>query len=106
MLPVTDVPARTRTGSEGAKTFEAELKSYDSATGAVDVTKPNGTAMRFNRDKLSTADIPFLAGQGNTDEFSAFPPVLKILMGRTGLNNFSIEGHLRPKRREATPAFS
>ena len=56
--------ARTWTSSDGAKTFEGELKSYDSATGIVTVTMANGKAMKFQQDKLSAADVTFLKENG------------------------------------------
>ncbi|MCX6877715.1 MAG: sialate O-acetylesterase [Verrucomicrobia bacterium] len=74
LLLVTGVPARTWTSADGAKTFEGELKSYDPATGAVGVTQPSGTVMKFNQDKLSAADIAFLKAQGKIDAPSANKP--------------------------------
>ena len=71
MLLVTAVQARTWTSMDGSKTFEGDLRSYDPATGAVGVTQPNGTVMKFNQDKLSAADIAFLKEQGRMDEPSA-----------------------------------
>jgi Carbohydrate esterase, sialic acid-specific acetylesterase len=56
--------ARTWTSSDGTKTFEGELKSYDPDSGSVGVTLPNGKAMSFNQSKLSEADIAFLKEQG------------------------------------------
>ncbi|MCE9519960.1 MAG: hypothetical protein K8R87_10455, partial [Verrucomicrobia bacterium] len=53
MLFISDAQARTWTNADGSKTFEAELKSYDPASGIVDVTWPNGAAMRFSQEKLS-----------------------------------------------------
>ena len=56
--------ARTWTNSDGTKTFEGELKSYDPATGAVGVVMPNGKSLSFNQSKLSEADITFLKEKG------------------------------------------
>jgi hypothetical protein len=56
--------ARTWTSSDGSKTFEGELKSYDPDTGAVGVTLANGKSLNFRQDKLSEADIAFLKEQG------------------------------------------
>ncbi len=70
LLLVTGVQARTWTNADGSKTFEAELKSYDPATGAVEVTWPNGSAMKFNQEKLSAADIGFLKEQTKTAAFA------------------------------------
>lgn len=55
--------ARIWTNSDGSKTFEGELKSYDPPTGAVGVTLANGTPLKFNQEKLSAADIAFLKEQ-------------------------------------------
>jgi hypothetical protein len=63
--------ARTWTSSEGSKSFEGDLRSYDPDTGAVGVTLPNGKVMKFNQDKLSATDIAFLKEQGKTDPPSA-----------------------------------
>ena len=51
--------ARTWTSSDGAKTFEGELKSYDAGAGMVTVLV-NGKPLVFPQDKLSAADIAFL----------------------------------------------
>jgi hypothetical protein len=64
MLLLSGAQARTWTSSDGTKTFEGELKSYDPATGAVGVTLASGKAMNFGQDKLSAADIAFLKEQG------------------------------------------
>jgi hypothetical protein len=67
LMSAVGVQARTWTSADGTKTFEGELKSYDPATGAVGVTLPDKTAMKFNQDKLSAADIGFLKEQSKTD---------------------------------------
>jgi Carbohydrate esterase, sialic acid-specific acetylesterase len=64
ILLLSGAQARTWTSSDGAKTFEGELKSYDPATGAVGVTLANGKSLNFNQTKLSEADIAFLKEQG------------------------------------------
>lgn len=51
--------ARTWTSSDGAKTFEGELKTYDADSGMVTVLV-NGRPLVFPQDKLSAADITFL----------------------------------------------
>jgi hypothetical protein len=51
--------ARTWTSSDGAKTFEGELKAYDADSGTVTVLV-NGRPLVFPQDKLSAADIAFL----------------------------------------------
>ena len=56
--------ARTWTSSDGTKTFEGELLTYDEATGKVSVTLSNGKQMNFQRDKLSADDIAFLKENG------------------------------------------
>ena len=52
--------ARTWTSSDGGKTFEGELRSYDSGTGKVTVLLTNGKALTFDQTKLSEEDITFL----------------------------------------------
>ena len=64
LLFVSGVQARTWTSADGSKTFEGELKSYDSANGIVDVTLANGKAMKFAQDKLCEGDITFLKEKG------------------------------------------
>ena len=58
--------ARTWTSSDGGKTFEGDLTSYDPATGMVGVKLANGSVMNFNREKLAAADLAFLKEQGAT----------------------------------------
>ena len=64
MILGSSLQARTWTSSDGAKTFDGELKSYDSGTGIVTVTLANGKLMKFQQDKLSAADITFLKENG------------------------------------------
>jgi hypothetical protein len=66
--------ARTWTSADGTKTFEGELLSYDSETGAVGVTLTGGKVMNFPQDKLSAADIAFLKEQGNIEKPVATKP--------------------------------
>jgi hypothetical protein len=53
------VQARTWTSSDGAKTFEGTLRSYNAETGQVTVVV-NGRPLSFDKDKLSADDIKFL----------------------------------------------
>jgi hypothetical protein len=62
LLPVAD--ARTWTSSDGAKTFKAELQSYDEESGKVVVKRINGTTMKFQQSILSEQDIEFLKTEG------------------------------------------
>jgi len=64
-LLLVTAQARTWTSTDGSKTFEAELKSYDATTGKVTVTLPNGRLMSFFQDKLSEADITYLKENGS-----------------------------------------
>jgi hypothetical protein len=64
ILLICGARARTWTSSDGAKTFEGELKSYDPATGSVGVTLANGKTLSFNQTKLSETDIAFLKEKG------------------------------------------
>ena len=59
-LLLTGAHARTWTSSDGAKTFEGELKSYDPRIGLITVTLSNGKSMHFEQDKLAAADIAYL----------------------------------------------
>ena len=59
-LLLTCAHARTWTSSDGAKTFEGEIKSYDPRIGVVTVALSNGSSMHFEQDKLSAADIAYL----------------------------------------------
>ena len=59
-LLLSDLIARTWTSADGTKTFEGELKSYDTRLGLVQVRKPDGTVIRFRKSHLSAADIAFL----------------------------------------------
>lgn len=58
------VEARTWTSADGGKTFDAELVSFDEATGKVTVKKVNGSTMSFDQENLSESDIAFLKKQG------------------------------------------
>jgi hypothetical protein len=64
-LSLSAAHARTWTSSDGSKTFEGELLSYDAATGNVGVTLANGKELTFNQDKLSEDDIAFLKEKGD-----------------------------------------
>jgi hypothetical protein len=73
-LLLTGAHARTWTSSDGVKTFEGELVSYDPDTGEVGVTLANGKAMKFTQDKLSADDIAFLKEQGKMEAAAADKP--------------------------------
>lgn len=60
---VLPLAARTWTSSDGTKTFQGDLKSYDSATGKVTVMLTSGKQLTFPKDKLSADDIKFLEEQ-------------------------------------------
>lgn len=92
-LLVGGAQARTWTSTDGTKTFEAELKSYDPVTGAVEVIWPNGAAMKFNQEKLSGADIDFLKEHAKTPAFSSQQAVQGIL------RTYCIECHGEKKRK-------
>ncbi len=83
MLIVTGVEARTWSNADGSKTFEAELKSYDPATGAVEVIWPNGATMIFNQEKLSPTDIAFLKEQSGAGGSTSGLPAA-FLAGQLG----------------------
>jgi hypothetical protein len=55
--------ARTWTSADGGRTFEGDLRTYDSATGKVTVILRNGRTLTFDQDKLSEDDIAFLKEQ-------------------------------------------
>ncbi len=76
MLLLSGLQARPWTNTDGSKTFEGELKSFDPATGTVSVTQPNGTVLNFNQNKLSAADIAFLKEQGNKVALSTDKPLV------------------------------
>ena len=59
-LLVSGANARTWTSSDGGKTFEGELKSYDPRIAVVTVALSNGKSVHFEQDKLSAADIAYL----------------------------------------------
>ncbi len=54
------VEARKWVSADGEKTFIAELKSYDEATGMVEVKRRNGRTMRFKASVLSDEDIAYI----------------------------------------------
>lgn len=59
-VAVSAAHARTWTSVDGSKTFEGDLRSYDSSTGQVTVLV-NGRALEFSQDKLSEEDRTFLS---------------------------------------------
>ena len=114
--------ARTWTSSDGSKTFEGELKSYDPDKGTVAVTLPNGKSLNFTQDKLSADDIAFLKEQGkfplgkaaaaaSTTAVKAIPDVLPdsdgkeadmskpvqvfIMMGQSNMLGFGTPGPVK-----------
>jgi hypothetical protein len=56
----TSLQARTWTSSDGSKTFEGNLRTFDSDSGTVTVIMANGKSASFPQDKLSEADVAFL----------------------------------------------
>jgi hypothetical protein len=66
-LLLSGAHARTWTSSDGGKTFEGELKTYDPATGMVGVMSSTGKEMKFSQKVLSPADIAFLEEQGKVE---------------------------------------
>jgi hypothetical protein len=122
-LLLSGAQARTWTSSDGAKTFEGELKSYDIDTGKVTVTLPSGKSMSFNHDKLSEDDIAYLKENGkkapsssssspSSGSIGELPDVLPdpdgeeadmskpvqvfILMGQSNMLGFGNAGALKP----------
>ena len=63
LLPVAE--ARTWTSSDGDRTFEGELHSYDATSGKVTVVLKNRRKLTFNQDKLSEEDVAWLKKNGN-----------------------------------------
>ncbi len=59
LLSISSLSARTWTSSDGAKTFEGEVKAYDAANETVTVLI-NGREMTFSQSKLSEADIAYV----------------------------------------------
>ena len=57
--------ARTWTSSDGDRTFEGELDSYDAVNGKVTVILKNRRKLTFNQNKLSEEDIVWLKKNGN-----------------------------------------
>ena len=118
----TSAHARTWTSSDGSKTFEGELKSYDPDKGTVAVTLSNGKSLNFTQDKLSADDIAFLKEQGkfpldkaaaaaSTTAVKAIPDVLPdsdgkeadmskpvqvfIMMGQSNMLGFGTPGPVK-----------
>ena len=61
-LPAAD--GRTWTSSDGSKTFEAELTSYDPESGKVVMKRSNGKTLSFKQSILSEEDLEFLKTEG------------------------------------------
>jgi|TARA_B110000305_G_C19445373_1_gene644486 hypothetical protein len=70
-LAVSGANARTWTSSDGEKTFEGELRSYNERSGIVTVVI-SGRAVDLPKDKLSAEDINFLEA-AKTPEIAATP---------------------------------
>lgn len=65
-LMLIGVQARTWTSTDGTKTFEGKLESFDELRGKVTVTLPNGNRMTFLADQLSAEDITWLKKNANS----------------------------------------
>jgi len=63
--------ARTWTSSDGAKTFQGDLRSYDKDTGKVRVILHSGRTISFDKSKLSKEDIAYLAENAKTENAGA-----------------------------------
>lgn len=72
-LAISGANARTWTSSDGAKTFEGDLRSYNENSGIVTVLI-NGRAVDFPKDKLSKEDVAFLQ-ESKTQEVAAGPDI-------------------------------
>ncbi len=59
LILISSAQARMWTSSDGAKTFEGTLRSYNAETGMVTVVV-NGRPLSFEKAMLSAADIKFL----------------------------------------------
>ncbi len=70
-LTLSGADGRTWTSSDGSKTFEGDLRSYDESSGIVTVVI-NGRAVEFPRSKLSAEDVAFL-NESKTPEAAAGP---------------------------------
>ena len=58
-----DARARTWKSSDGTKTFEGTLRSYDKNTGTVKVINARGQLLTFNQSVLSGEDREFLLAE-------------------------------------------
>ena len=118
---------RTWTSSDGSKTFEGELQSYDSATGKVTVILANRKRLSFAQDKLSAEDIAWLkkngkragGGGGSSTKVGELPDVLPdpdgeeadmskpvqvfIMMGQSNMLGFGNAGQLKGSAAEKYP---
>lgn len=63
-LLLTNLQARTWTSSDGSKSFDGKLKSYDVETGTV-IVIVRGVKNTFTQDKLSEDDIAWLKENGS-----------------------------------------
>ena len=126
LLLIASAQARTWTSADGTKTFEGELRSYDAATGMVEVTLATGRKMSFSQDKLSEADIAFVKENGRKPASASssggvndIPDVLPdpdgkeadmskpvqvfILMGQSNMLGFGNAGALKGSAAEKYP---
>lgn len=123
LLPIAD--ARTWTSSDGERTFEGELHSYDASSGKVTVILKNRRKMTFDQDKLSEEDVAWLKKNGNRSlggsslKVGELPDVLPdpdgkeadmskpvqvfIMMGQSNMLGFGNAGALKPKAAENYP---
>ena len=118
--------ARTWTSSDGVRTFEGELKTYDPEKGALTVILANGKSLSFTQDKLSEADITFLKEQGkfpadkaaSSTEVKAIPDQLSAPDGKEadmskpvqvfimmGQSNMVGLGNVEPESKNGSLAF-
>lgn len=72
-LALPGAHGRTWTSSDGAKTFEGDLRSYDERSGVVTVVV-SGRAVEFPKSKLSDEDITFIK-EAQTPEAAAGPDI-------------------------------
>ncbi|MBP82692.1 MAG: hypothetical protein CMO61_02465 [Verrucomicrobiales bacterium] len=59
LLLIGSSMARTWTSSDGSRTFEGEIRSYDEGTKTVSV-QSSGRVLTFTEDKLSEKDLVYL----------------------------------------------
>lgn len=77
LLSTPSLSARTWTSSDGERTFEGELVSYDPASGKVIMEMKNGQKSTFPQDRLSADDLTFLKQQNASN--LAVKPLPEVL---------------------------